>query len=178
MFQCDCPPEDCADQVQRYLQGERAAGDELVRKFTPIIHSIVRRVLGPNRRSEWDDACQTIFLRLFSNLHRWENRCPFCKWLAVVAARRAIDLGRLPDPPTCMALEQVPDNRTSPPDPELFERIEGIVNRFPREWKEVWEAWVQGLRREEMAHKAGKSLRTIQYWLAEMLDQLREALAE
>ena len=30
----------------------------------------------------------------------------------------------------------------------------------------------------EMAKRSGKSLRTIQYWLAEMLDQLRERLSE
>jgi DNA-directed RNA polymerase specialized sigma24 family protein len=34
------------------------------------------------------------------------------------------------------------------------------------------------MRREEMAKRAGKSLRTVQYWLAEMLDQLRESLGE
>jgi hypothetical protein len=28
-----------------------------------------------------------------------------------------------------------------------------------------------------MARRAGRSLRTIQYWLAEMLDQVREGLA-
>ncbi len=37
---------------------------------------------------------------------------------------------------------------------------------------------MQGLAREEMARRVGKSLRTVQYWLAEMLDQLREGLAE
>src|SRR5262245_66586112 len=143
MFQCDCPPDDCAGRVSRYLAGERAAGDELAVKFTPLVRSIVQRVLGNGRRGEWDDAGQTIFLRAFANLHRWEERCPFCKWLAVVAARRAIDLGRLPESPTCMSLEQVPDNRPAPPDADLLERVDGIVARFPAEWKPVWDAWVQ-----------------------------------
>jgi RNA polymerase sigma-70 factor (ECF subfamily) len=176
MFQCDCPPEDCSGRVQAYLDGNRAAGDELARKFDPLVRAVVSRVLGPGRREEWDDACQTIFLRLFSNLHRWEGRCPFCKWLAVVAARRAIDLGRLPAPTGRVPLEQIPDQRPAPPDAETIERIEQVVSRFPQEWRRVWEWWLQGERREEMARRAGKSLRTIQYWLAEMLDQLREAL--
>ena len=68
------------------------AGDALARKFTALVRSIVQRVLGPGRREEWDDACQAVFLRVFTNLGKWEERCPFCKWLAVVAARRAIDL--------------------------------------------------------------------------------------
>jgi RNA polymerase sigma factor (sigma-70 family) len=178
MFQCDCPPEDCAARVEAFLAGDRAAGDELVRKFSPLVRAVVARVLGPSRREEWDDACQTIFLRLFGNLHRWERRCPFCKWLAVVAARRAIDLARLSEPAGRIPLDQVVDPRPAPPDGETIERIERTVAGFPPEWRQVWDWWVQGERREEMARRAGKSLRTIQYWLAEMLDQVREGLGE
>jgi RNA polymerase sigma factor (sigma-70 family) len=178
MFECDCPPDDCAGLVEAFLRGERGAGDELARKFTPLVRAVVARVLGPGRREEYDDAAQTIFLRIFSNLQRWEGRCPFCKWLAVVAARRAIDLGRLPPPESRFPLEQVPDQRPDPPDPETIERIHQVVRRFPQEWQQVWEWWVQGEKREEMAKKAGRSLRTVQYWLAEMLDQVREALGE
>lgn len=175
MFQCDCPPDDCAGCVQRYLDGDRSAGDELARKFTPLVRSIVQRVLGSSRRGEWDDACQAIFLRLFTNLARWEQRCPFCKWLAVVAARRAIDLSQLQ--PACEPLTaEVPDPRPAPPDRETLERIELIVAHYPPDWRKLWELWVQGTSREEIARQLGKSLRTVQYWLAEMLDQLREML--
>jgi RNA polymerase sigma-70 factor (ECF subfamily) len=178
MFQCDCPPDNCADKVRRYLAGDRASGDALAEKFGPLVRGIVQRVLGPARREEWDDACQAIFLRLFTNLEKWEERCPFCKWLAVVAARRAIDLGRLPDPMRRLPLGDVPDSRPPAPDRETLERIEQTVARFPPEWRQVWDWWAQGMRREEMAKRAGKSLRTVQYWLAEMLDQLRESLGE
>lgn len=178
MFQCDCPPDNCAAKVHAYLDGDRAAGDALVCKFTPLVRGIVQRVLGPGRREEWDDASQAIFLRLFSNLKKWEERCPFCKWLAVVAARRAIDLSRLSDSMQRIPLDDVADVRPRQPDRETIERIEQAVARFPPEWQRVWEGWVAGQRREEIARQAGKSLRTIQYWLAEMLDQLRECLAE
>ena len=176
MFECDCPPYDCAARVKLYLAGDRAAGDELARKFQALVASIVQRVLGPHRREEWDDACQAIFLRLFSNLGKWEQRCPFCKWLAVLAARRAIDFTRLPAPTDSLPAAEIADRRAPPPDAETLERIERTVARFPPEWREVWELWTQGTSREEMARQAGKSVRTIQYWLAEMLDQLREAL--
>jgi len=178
MFQCDCPPDDCAARAKAYLAGDRAAGDALATKFSALVRAIVARVMGPSRRADWDDACQAIFLRIFSNLHQWEGRCPFCKWLAVVAARRAIDLGRLSEPAGRVPLEQVADPRPPAPDRETIERIEQAVARFPAEWRQVWDWWVQGERREEMARRAGRSLRTIQYWLAEMLDQLRESLAE
>jgi RNA polymerase sigma factor (sigma-70 family) len=178
MFPCDCPPDDCAGRVRLYLAGEREAGDALALKFTPLVRGIVQKVLGQGRRDEWDDACQAIFLRLFANLDKWEHRCPFCKWLAVLAARRAIDLSRMAGPLAPLPAEEIADKRPPPPDRETLERIEQVVNRFPKEWREVWEAWAQGQSREEMAKQAGKSLRTIQYWLAEMLDQVREYLGE
>jgi RNA polymerase sigma-70 factor (ECF subfamily) len=178
MFPCSCPPDNCAEKVHLFLAGDREAGDALARKFTPLVRGIVQRVLGPGRREEWDDACQAIFLRVFANLKKWEERCPFCKWLAVVAARRAIDLSRLPDPMQRLPLDDLVDTRPHPPDRETIERIEQAVSRFPPEWRQVWEGWVQGMRREEMARQCGKSLRTVQYWLAEMLDQLREYLSE
>jgi RNA polymerase sigma factor (sigma-70 family) len=176
MFQCDCPPDDCAGRVSLFLAGDRCAGDDLARKFTPLVRSIVQRVLGPGRRADWDDACQTIFLRLFSNLNKWGQRCPFCKWFAVVAARRAIDLGRLPDPMDRLPETEIADCRPAAPDRETLERIEQSVAGFPPEWRAVWDDWLAGRTREETAKRAGKSLRTIQYWLAEMLDQLREGL--
>jgi RNA polymerase sigma-70 factor (ECF subfamily) len=178
MFVCDCPPDDCAAKVHLFLAGDRGAGDALARKFGPLVRGIVQRVLGPGRREEWDDACQAIFLRLFGNLKKWEERCPFCKWLAVVAARRAIDLSRLPDPMKRLPLEEVADPRPAAPDRETVERIEQAVARFPPEWRLAWDGWVRGERREEIARRCGKSVRTVQYWLAEMLDQLREYLAE
>lgn len=178
MFECDCPPDDCAARVALYLGGDRAAGDALARKFAPLVRSIVQRVLGPARREEWDDACQAIFLRLFTNLTRWEQRCPFCKWLAVVAARRAIDLARMSEGMQRLPLWDMPDPRPASADRETAQRIEQVVQRFPTEWRKVWDAWAAGMTRDEMAKLCGKSVRTVHYWLAEMMDQVREALTE
>lgn len=178
MFECDCPPDNCAEKVRQFLAGRRAAGDELVGKFQGVVRSIVQKVLGTGRREEWDDACQAVFLRVFANLGRWEQRCPFCKWLAVVAARRAIDVSRLPGALERLPAAELADPRPAPPDRETVERIEQAVTRFPPEWRQVWELWKEGTAREEMARQLGKSVRTVQYWLAEMFEQLRECLGE
>src|SRR4051812_30254032 len=71
MWRCDCPPDDCTARVQEYLDGRRDAGDALVRKFTPLVDGVVRRVLGRGRREEWEDAGQAVFLRVFANLGHW-----------------------------------------------------------------------------------------------------------
>lgn len=178
MFVCDCPPDDCAAKVERYLAGDREAGDELAQKFGGLVRRIVQRVLGPSRREEWDDAVQAIFLRIFANLHKWEHRCPFCKWLPILAGRRAIDFTRLPGPMQPLPEAEVPDRRPEPLSCEIVEQIERTVSTFPAEWRQVWELWTQGQKRELIARTVGKSLRTVHYWLAEMLDQLREAMGE
>ncbi len=177
MFQCDCPPDDCAGRVRLHLAGDRAAGDALAQVRRPgARHRAARAGSGPpggvGRRLPGRVPAP------FTNLGKWEERCPFCKWLAVVAARRAIDLMRLTDRTTPLPDGELADPRPPPPDRETMERIEGTVARFPPEWRRVWEWWVQGVRRDEMARRAGKSLRTVQYWLAEMIDQVREQLEE
>jgi RNA polymerase sigma factor (sigma-70 family) len=176
MFQCDCPPDNCAAKVELYLAGDRGAGDALARKFTPLVCRIVQRVVGTEQRAEWEDVSQAVLLHLFSNLGKWQQRCPFCKWLAVVVARRAIDLGRLIEPLPRLPSAEIADPHPPSPDRETIEQIEQTVATFPEDWRRLWEWWVQGVPREEMAHRTGKSLRTVQYWLAEMLDQVRRAL--
>src|SRR4051794_34924565 len=135
MFACDCPPDDCAGKVALYLAGDRAAGDALARKFTPLVFRIVQRVLGPEQREEWEDVTQAVLLHLFTNLGKWGQRCPFCKWVAVVVARRAIDLGRLIDPLPRLPNDDIADPRPCPIDPDTLDAIAQTVARFPREWQ-------------------------------------------
>jgi RNA polymerase sigma-70 factor (ECF subfamily) len=177
MSRCDCPPDDCAARVRRFLAGDRRAGDDLARKFTPLVRAIVRRVLGSQQSGEWDDACQTVFLRVFDRLGRWEARCPFCKWLAVVATNRAIDVAHdarpiLPLPPV-----EIADKRPPPLSPETIACLERVLADLPPEWRRAYEQAIQGKTREEIARAEGKSVRTIQYWLASVRDRLLSCLS-
>jgi RNA polymerase sigma factor (sigma-70 family) len=175
---CDCPPFDCSALVTRCLSGDRQAGDEMYQKFRPLVWAIVTRVLGAERRDEWEDACQAIFVRVLERLKTWEERCRFCHWLAVVAARRAIDFQRqraflfLPDP------EGVPAPCSTKPDADTIERLRCRVAGFPEEWRRVWELHMGNVHHDEIAHQVGKARRTVQYWLAEMREQLRQCVDE
>jgi RNA polymerase sigma factor (sigma-70 family) len=177
---CDCPPFDCSALVARCLAGDRLAGEELYRKFRPLVWAIVTRVLGPERSDEWEDACQAIWVRILERLKTWEQRCPFCQWLAVVAARRAVDFQRqrhligLPNPDAVPG----PTPRPAPLDPDEIERIRQQVAGFPEDWRRVWELHLAGVNHEEIAREVGKARRTIQYWLAEMREQLRQCVDE
>ena len=177
MFRCDCPPDDCAARVRRFLAGDRCAGDDLARKFTPLVRAIVRRVLGPEQSGEWDDACQTVFLRVFDRLDRWEARCPFCKWLAVVATRRAIDVSRDAHPTPPLPPGEIADPRPPPLSSETITRLERALADLPPEWRRAYDQAIQGVAREEIARAESKSVRTIQYWLATVRDRLLSCLS-
>jgi RNA polymerase sigma factor (sigma-70 family) len=177
---CNCPPFDCAARVKRWLIGDRSAGEELYLRFRPLVWAIVTRVLRPKQSDEWEDACQATFLRVQECLKTWEQRCPFCQWLGVVAARRAVDFRRqrhllvLPD------ANDLPGRAPHHPplEPEEMEGIRQRVAGFSQDWRQVWELHVEGINHDEIACRVDKSRRTIQYWLAEMREQLRECLKD
>jgi RNA polymerase sigma-70 factor (ECF subfamily) len=163
--------------VRRYLAGDRGAGDELARKFTPLVRAVVRRVLRSQPPEDWDDACQTIFLRIFERLDRWEARCPFCKWLAVVVARRAID-ARDSHPMQRLPPFEIPDPRSPPLSSGMIARLERALADLPPEWRRAYDLDIQGATREEIARALGKSVRTIHYWLAEVRERLLSCASE
>jgi RNA polymerase sigma factor (sigma-70 family) len=175
---CDCPPDDCAAKVRSYLAGDRGAGDDLVRKFTPLVQAIARRVLGPDSQDDRDDACQVAFLKIFARLETWEGRCPFCDWLAVVATRRILDQAQQvrSNLPTVGLPREVVDPRPQPLPPEVVECLERIVARLPPEWKRAYELAVKGEDRQGIARALGKSVRTIQYWLAAIREEMEDCL--
>jgi RNA polymerase sigma factor (sigma-70 family) len=176
MLECDCPPDDCAGHVRAYLDGDRAAGDRLARKFTPLVQSIAQRILGPERREEWEDARQAVFLQVFGKLGHWGEHCPFCKWLAVVAARRVIDLARTSLPAGQLPITEIADPRPAGLSSDTIECIERVLAEFPPQWRRVYELTLQGESRETIARELGKSVRTIHYWLSAVRERLAACL--
>jgi RNA polymerase sigma factor (sigma-70 family) len=175
---CDCPPDDCSAKVRRYLAGVRGAGDELVRKFTPLVQAIATRVLGSERRDVHDDACQIAFLKILTRLETWQGRCPFCDWLAVVATRRILDQAQKVRStlPTVELPRELADPRPSPLPLETVECLERVIARLPPEWRRAYEFAIDGKEREAIAEALGKSTRTIQYWLAAIREELEDCL--
>jgi RNA polymerase sigma factor (sigma-70 family) len=136
-------------------------------------------VLGSEGRGDWDDSCQEIFLRVFMRMETWEGRGRFCKWLAVVAARRAID-ARDPRPFERLPPGEIPDRPRRDPrwPPETIACIESVLAKLPPERRRAFEQSVEGVPREEIARAAGKKVRMIHYWLAAVRDQLLACLSE
>lgn len=175
---CDCPPDDCAVRVRSYLAGNGGAGNDLVRKFTPLVQAIARRVLGQESRDAWDDACQVAFLKIFSRLETWGGRCPFCDWLAIVATRRILDQAEQVRStiPTIELPREIADPHPPALPTETIECLERVIARLSPEWKTAYQLAIDGEDRQTIARTLGKSVRTIQYWLAAIRDELEDCL--
>jgi len=159
--------------VQRYLAGDRTAGDELTSMLTPVIASVVGRVLGSGPGKDWEDARQSIWLRVFERLGTWRAECPLRGWVMVVATRRALDIRqkRWPLSLSGESLAAWPATRPET-DPVLGECIRSTISQFPEPWQEVLQLVVDGVEHEEIANRMGRARRTIQYWLEHMRNAL------
>lgn len=78
--------------VARARQGDRAAFDVLVERYTPQVFNIALRITGS--REEAEDCVQDAFIRAFSALSRFRGEAAFSTWLYRVAVNAANDAAR------------------------------------------------------------------------------------
>lgn len=163
-----------------FLRGDPAAGDELFRSLQGLIRGIVSRVIGPNRRSEWEDATQICNLHGLSALRRWREECPCCCFLATCTARRCISLVRELDANRHVPLTQDVASVDSPnlPNIELMDRCDLAVKEFPMDYQEAWRQYLNDTAIKEIAAKLGLRERSIYYRLAAVRARLIEIAEE
>lgn len=65
--------------VRRFLDGERAAGDELVNRFHRSVFNVALRMLGNVQDAE--DVTQTVFGNAFLQLDSYDPKYRFFSWI-------------------------------------------------------------------------------------------------
>ena len=65
--------------VRRFLDGERAAGDELVNRFHRSVFNVALRMLGNVQDAE--DVTQTVFGNAFEALDTYDPKYRFFSWI-------------------------------------------------------------------------------------------------
>jgi RNA polymerase sigma-70 factor (ECF subfamily) len=75
--------------VERCLQGDQAAWDEIVRQHWRKVFNIAYKFVG--RHDEAEDLAQEIFLRIFKTLHTFDRRANFQTWLISISRNLCID---------------------------------------------------------------------------------------
>ncbi len=86
-------PEISDDQLlARHGDGDRAALDELFRRYRSMAYRVAYRLLG--READALDAVQDGFVKALTHLNGFQGRSSFKTWLLRVVSNAALDLGR------------------------------------------------------------------------------------
>jgi RNA polymerase sigma factor (sigma-70 family) len=153
------------DLVGRYLQGDPAALEAMVRRHGPAVLGVCRRMLGPG--ADADDAFQATFLTLTLRARSIRKPAALGSWLhgvAVRCCRKA--LGRRARPPVGDVA-----GRSDPFAEVAWRELRGLLdeelNRLPATLRApLILCLVESRARDEAARSLGWSLRTFDRRLA------------
>jgi RNA polymerase sigma factor (sigma-70 family) len=174
--------EDLTDAVllERYTsRREEAAFAALVRRYSPLVLSVCRRVLHHEQDAE--DAFQAVFCVLAQKAASIRQRAAVGAWLHAVAfriARKArAKRGRQPvsqsDPADIPAAEATPEWAWK----ELRPILDAEVSRLPTKCRQAFVlCYLEGLTNEQAAAQLGCPLGTLLSGLARARDLLRARL--
>jgi len=102
--------------VERCLQGDEAAWDEIVRMHRRKVFNLAYKFVG--RHDEAEDLTQDIFLRIFKALHTFDRRANFQTWLISISRNLCIDHYRSMRKEREMVAREVDASELSPASPD------------------------------------------------------------
>jgi RNA polymerase sigma-70 factor (ECF subfamily) len=106
-----------ADLLACYDAGERAALDELFRRYRQLAYRVAYRLLG--NEPDALDAVQEGFVKVLTHLESFQGRSSFKTWLLRVVSNASLDLGRQRGRRELLSLDVPGDNEQDwlPPAP-------------------------------------------------------------
>jgi RNA polymerase sigma-70 factor (ECF subfamily) len=78
--------------LDRFTAGDRAALDELFRRYRTVAYRVAFRFLG--REPDALDAVQDAFVKALLNLEKFRGHSSFKTWLLRIVCNAALDVGR------------------------------------------------------------------------------------
>ena len=164
------PPSVVADDqalAEALQRGEHDAVRQLYDRFGGLVFTVSLRVLGDRQRAE--EATQQTFLQAWRHADRFEAGRDFAPWLATIARRSAIDIGRREARRPADALDDAPldDGALAHVDPsaEQVERVwavrAAIDQLEPADRELVRLQHLEGLTHSEIADRLGIAIGTV-----------------
>jgi RNA polymerase sigma-70 factor (ECF subfamily) len=177
--------------VERFRQGDRAAFDELVVRYSEHAYKLARNLTGHQQDAE--DAAQEAFVRIYRSLSRFRGASSFSTWLYRVVVNVCADemkhRGRRPiaasslgdsDPDDIAPRASTEDALNPVHELERSQRDEVVrkaVESLPKHLKVVVVLCdMQGLSYEEAAAVLGMRMGTVKSRLHRARIALRDAL--
>lgn len=172
--------------VQRLLQRDVSAFEQLYDRHSRIVYGLVLRIL--QQASTAEEVVQDIFLQLWRNAAQYDgSRGPFLPWLLTLARNRALDHLRLKSerqrrreeqseqlPPVVVS---APDFAAKLDDQRRAARVRELMSALqPQQKRAIELAYFEGLSHSEIAARLEEPLGTVKSWIRNGLLKLKEGL--
>ena len=183
-------PFDPGDKTERLVKraqaGDRAAFDDLVRRYRARIYALTLHLTGS--RSEADDITQDVFTRAYQQLSTFAGRSEFFTWLYRIAVNRSLNARRdtarrrtsgLDDPrvQAAVAVDAYGDPRRAAELRQTYARLVAALDRLsPTLRSTVVLVALQGLSHDEAAAVLGCPAGTVAWRIHESRNHLRASL--
>jgi RNA polymerase sigma-70 factor (ECF subfamily) len=174
--------------LARFADGERAALDELFRRYRGVAYRIAYRLLG--QEADALDAVQDGFVNALTHLDRFHGRSSFKTWLLRVVCNAALDVGRqrkrderVPQAPRDASPDRFGPDDAPPADAgleraDLRRAIDAALARLPAPQRQTFVLHVEGgLTYREVADALGISIGTVMSRLFYARQKLKDLLA-
>lgn len=174
--------------LARHAGGDRAALDELFRRYRSVAYRVAYRLLG--READALDAVQDGFVNALTHLDRFGGRSAFKTWLLRVVCNAALDVGRqrkrgerVPQAPANPPPDHFGPDDSAPADAgleraDLRRSIDAALAKLPDAQRQTFVLHVEGeLTYREVADAMGISIGTVMSRLFYARQKLKELLA-
>lgn len=179
-------PADC-ELLAQASGGDRAALDELFRRYRTVAFRVAYRLLG--REVDALDAVQEAFIKAFTHLDRFRGQSSFKTWLLRIVSNAALDMGRsrrrsgwneLPAKPLAgQEFDDGPTPESGIHRADLRKAIDGALERLPATQRQTFVLHVDGeLTYREVADVLGISIGTVMSRLFYARQKLKTLLAD
>ena len=174
-----------ATLVQRFLQRDVSAFEELYDRHSRVVYALVLRIL--QQASTAEEVVQDIFLQLWRNAAQYDgSRGPFVPWLLTLSRNRALDQLRLKSERQRRREDQteelppvttVPDFEGSLDEQRRAMRVRELMASLnPQQKRAIELAYFEGLSHSEIANALKEPLGTVKSWIRNGLLRLRDGL--
>jgi RNA polymerase sigma-70 factor, ECF subfamily len=171
--------------VQRLLQKDVSAFEQLYDRHSRVVYGLVLRILQQASTSE--EVVQDVFLQLWRNAAQYQAaRGAFVPWLLTLARNRALDNLRLKSERQRRREDQTeelpsivtaPDYEKALDEKRRAERVRSLMTSLnPQQKKAIEMAYFEGLSHSEIAAALKEPLGTVKSWIRNGLLRLKEGL--
>jgi RNA polymerase sigma-70 factor (ECF subfamily) len=185
-----CPPVPSDEQLlARLARGDRAALEELFRRYRGLAYRVAHRLLG--HEADALDAVQEGFAKALTHLAGFQGRSSFKTWLLRVVSNAALDLGRQRGRREALSLDAAPQALRERLDPharddpaagleraDLRRLLDAALAALPEPQRRTFVLHAEaGLSYREVADSLGISIGTVMSRLYYARQKLRAYLS-